>query len=101
MLATQPVLYGTGVDDLTGINLETIPVGEVDGATHWELLERYNQVTREVGLESDTQVIDVAKQLPKSSRYFYDLTHYNLAGAEEVAEIVYTVVFQDRFRRKN
>jgi hypothetical protein len=82
-------LYGIGSDDVTGANLATIPVGEVDGATHWELLERYNQVTREVGLESDTPVIDVAKQLPKSSRYFYDLTHYNLDGAEEVARIIY------------
>ena len=72
VLATQPVLYGAGVDDLTGINLETLPVSEVDGATHWELLERYNQVTRDVGLESNVTVIDVAKQLPKSSRYFYD-----------------------------
>lgn len=89
VLATQAVLYGIGSDDVTGANLATIPVGEVDGATHWELLERYNQVTREVGLESDTPVIDVGKQLPKSSRYFYDLTHYNLDGAEEVARIIY------------
>lgn len=89
VLATQAVLYGIGSDDVTGVNLETISVGEVDGATQWELLERYNQVTRQVGLESNTPVIDIASQLPKSSRYFYDLTHYNLAGAEEVASIVY------------
>ncbi len=89
VLVSQPVLYGVGVDELTDINLERIPVGEVDGATHWVLLERYNQVTRQVGFESGLQLIDLAKQLPKSSRYFYDLTHYNVAGAEEVASIIY------------
>lgn len=88
-LATQPVLYGNGVDDITGIDLESIRVGEVDGATQWELLQRYNQVTLKVGQDLIVPVIDVADRLPKSSLYFYDLTHYNIEGAKKVATIMY------------
>jgi lysophospholipase L1-like esterase len=89
VLATQPVLYGIGADEVTGIDLEAIRVGEVDGAAQWELLQRYNQITVKVGDEFKVPVIDVANMLPKSSRYFYDLTHYNTEGAEEVASIMY------------
>ena len=89
VLATQPVLYGIGVDELTGIDLEAIRVGEVDGAARWELLQRYNQVTKQVGNDLKVPVIDVANKLPKSSRYFYDLTHYNIEGAEKVASIMH------------
>ena len=89
VLATQPVLYGIGVDELTGIDLEAIRVGEVDGAAQWNLLQRYNQVTVKVGDEFKVPVIDVANKLPKSSRYYYDLTHYNIEGAERVASIMY------------
>ena len=88
-LATQPVLYGNGVDDITGIDLESIRVGEVDGATQWELLQRYNQITLKVGQDLIVPVIDVADRLPKSSLYFYDLTHYNIEGAKKVATIMY------------
>lgn len=88
-LATQPALYGEGVDPLTRVDLESIQVGEVDGWTQWQLLEKYNRATLEVGQELEVTVIDVASQLPKSSKYFYDLTHYNLEGAVEVAKIIH------------
>jgi lysophospholipase L1-like esterase len=89
ILVTQPVLYGVGRDDITGVDLERVSVGEVDGWTHWRLLQQYNQVTKQVGQDNNVSVIDLANELPKSSRYFYDLTHYNQEGAQAVAEIVY------------
>ena len=89
VLITQPVLYGVGFDDATSIDLEKIQVGEVDGAAQWQLLQQYNQVTLSVGASRGVPVIDLANKLPKSSRYFYDLTHYNNAGAEKVASILY------------
>lgn len=89
VLITQPVLYGVGVDDLTGLDLAAVRVGEVDGATHWQLLQQYNQVTVKVGAACGAPVIDLANQMPKSTRYFYDLTHCNLAGAEKIASIIH------------
>jgi hypothetical protein len=89
ILITQPVLYGVGTDDLTGIDLENVPVGDVDGWTHWRLLQQYNLVTLQVGDERKVAVIDLANLLPKSSKYFYDLTHYNKEGAKAVAELIH------------
>jgi hypothetical protein len=89
ILMTQPVLYGEGTDNVTGIDLERVPVGEVDGWTHWRLLQQYNAVTMQIGSENNVDVIDLANKLPKSSQYFYDLTHYNKDGAAAVAAIVF------------
>jgi hypothetical protein len=36
------------------------------------------------------KVVDLARELPKSSRYFYDNVHYTNEGAERVAEIIYS-----------
>ena len=88
VLMTQPVLCGQGEDDVTGADLASLPVGEVDGATQWEVLELYNDVTRRVAAEEMVLLIDLARRLPKSSRYYYDWLHYNNDGAEAVAEIV-------------
>jgi hypothetical protein len=49
----------------------------------------YNDVLRKIRSEYKVHVIDLARELPKSSKYFYDLYHYNNAGAEEVAKILY------------
>ena len=89
VLITQPVLYGEGIDDVTGIDLERIQVGETDGASHWQLLQRYNQVTAKVANELNVSLLDLANRMPKSSRYFYDLTHYNRDGAEKAASLIH------------
>lgn len=89
ILITQAVFWGKGVDPLTNINLETIKLGENNNSRlQWELLELYNDVTREVGKITNTLVIDVANKLPKSSLYFYDYCHNTNQGAEKVAEII-------------
>lgn len=88
VLITQPVLCGPGQDDATGTELALIHAGEVDGETEWEVLELYNDVTRRVAAEDAVLLIDLARRLPKSSRYFYDWLHYNNDGAEAVAAIV-------------
>jgi hypothetical protein len=61
---------------------------DMDGATAWDVLELYNEVTREVGRERGVLVIDLARQMPKNSLYFYDLMHYTNAGAAKMAEII-------------
>ena len=89
VFVTQPGLYGPAVDDITGIDLATIDRSGSNGNTVWETLELYNETTRQVGLENDVLVIDLAHSLPKSSLYFYDLVHYTNEGAVKIADILH------------
>lgn len=88
ILATQPTLVGEGVDDLTGINLATIQIKGKNGKAYWSVLQAYNQVTHKVGEKLKIPVIALGKQMPKSSRYFYDALHYTNEGAELLSEIL-------------
>ena len=54
----------------------------------WEVLELYNDVVRQRGREAGVLVIDLAREMPKNSAYYYDLMHYTNAGAALVADIV-------------
>ena len=100
ILVTQPALYGTGVDPETQVDLSQVRVGDVNGAVQWEILELYNDVTREVAGEQDVFLIDLAAQLPKNSAFYYDYHHFTNRGAEEVAKRVATELrtfLHDRF----
>jgi lysophospholipase L1-like esterase len=89
---TQPNLFGYGRDPLTGANLGTFPADEKDtginGQLIWEMLEKYNDVTRRLCTERGLPMIDLARLMPKDSRYFYDMSHFTNSGAEEVASLV-------------
>lgn len=88
VLLTQPVVYGQVMDDLTGLDLGKILVAKgMNGEVGWQVLELYNDVTRRVGAEAGVLVIDEAREMPKSSRYYYDLNHFSNAGAEKFADI--------------
>jgi lysophospholipase L1-like esterase len=90
VLLTQPALYGPAIDDLTGVDLGTIEVDPQDGtngAMAWATLEAYNDAVREVGRSESALVVDVGRELPKSSRYFYDFVHFTGEGAAEVARL--------------
>lgn len=87
---TQPALYGNAIDDITDIDLAKIRKRKTEnGELAWERLELYNDVTRQVGQEENVLVIDLAKEMPKSSRYYYDFSHYTNEGAEKFAEIIF------------
>jgi lysophospholipase L1-like esterase len=89
VLLTQPVLYGEGVEKAGGLDLsQRLVAKDMDGATAWQVLELYNNVTREVGRERGVLVIDLAWEMPKNSTYFYDFMHYTNAGAARLADIV-------------
>ena len=89
VFVTQPLLVGRGKDDLTGVDLARIATGpDRMGKMYWEVIEAYNDVTRRVGKDSSTLVIDLAREMPKSSRYFYDFIHYTPEGAQVVADIM-------------
>ena len=42
-----------------------------------------------LGKEHQVLVIDLAREFPKSSRYYYDFYHYTNEGSALVAEIIY------------
>jgi lysophospholipase L1-like esterase len=91
VLITQPTLLG-GVDPKTGIDTRPIEVElweKLDGALAWRLLERYNDVTRQVGRERGVLTIDLARTLPKDSTFFYDFFHMTNQGADRVGAIVH------------
>ncbi len=89
VLLTQPALYGHGLDPTTGVDLGAILVGDkVNGRLAWETLELYNDVTRRLGGQLQVPVVDLARKLPKDSRYFYDYFHFTNAGSEQVGEMV-------------
>ena len=90
VLITQPYLLGTGVDDRTGVDLATVDAySSGNGKMAWEILELYNDVVRQVGQDHQVLVIDLARELPKSSRNFYDFFHYTNEGSAEIANIIY------------
>ncbi len=91
VLVTQPALYGNVVDPTTKVFLGTLEVDadqQLYGALAWNLLEAYNDVVRDIGRRRAVLVIDLARELPKDSRLFYDFVHFNNDGSTAVAAIV-------------
>lgn len=94
---TQPSLYGRSIDPTTGVDLGKMLIfssngewGEgLTGAQKWYLLDKYNDVTRQVGRDRNVLVIDLARKMPKDSLYYYDFIHFSNQGSEKVAEIVF------------
>jgi lysophospholipase L1-like esterase len=89
VLITQPTLYGPGLDPLTGVNLATVKLGdELNGDLMFRAVSLYNGVTRRVAQEQGVLLIDLARELPRNSAYYYDYLHYTEAGARQVAGII-------------
>ncbi len=90
VLITQPTLYGPGSDPLTGVDLEKIKLGEnLNGALMYAVVELYNETLRQVAAQDKVLLIDLAREMPRNSTYYYDYLHYTEAGADRVAEIIY------------
>ncbi|MFT7534552.1 MAG: lysophospholipase L1-like esterase [Hyphomicrobiaceae bacterium] len=86
ILVNQPALYGDCVDPTTGVDLGKADYGNGrSGAHQWQILEIYNEVTRQVAQDRDVPLIDLARSLPKDSKYYFDWIHFSLEGANEVA----------------
>ena len=90
VLVTQPLLVGFGTDDVTGMDLARIKAygPRQSGKMYWDVVQAYNEVTRRVGREKQVLVVDLAEEMPKSSRYFYDFIHYTPEGARTIAGII-------------
>lgn len=89
VMLTQPMLPGIGKDPVTGVDLETIEINEkLNGKLDWLILERYNEVLRTLCAEKQVKLIDLARLMPRDSRYYYDKAHFTNEGAAMVAKIV-------------
>jgi lysophospholipase L1-like esterase len=86
---TQPMVFGDLIDPLTGVNLAQAACGWADGQAMWKFLELYNDVMRNTCRQHHVQVIELAREMPKSTEFYYDTYHYTNAGCQRVAEIVY------------
>jgi lysophospholipase L1-like esterase len=93
VMITQPSLLGPVTDDFNGVDLGAIAVDmwerRLNGNAVWVLLEEYNDVTRAVAREHAVPLVDLARAMPKSHRYYYDFFHFNNDGSREVAVIIY------------
>ncbi|MFI5329546.1 MAG: SGNH/GDSL hydrolase family protein [Desulfobaccales bacterium] len=89
VFVTQPLIYGDGIDPVSGADLARVAVGDINGKTSWEILELYNQVLRQVAAKNKVLLIDLAGKMPKSSRYFYDHMHFSNTGCEFAAETIH------------
>lgn len=91
VLLTQPLLVGeaSDIDPSTGVNLGTLEVrAGNNGVVEWRRVELYNDVTRRVAGELRVTLVDLARELPKDSRYYYDFMHYTNEGALRVGGLV-------------
>jgi hypothetical protein len=91
VLLTQPLLVGesSDIDPSTGVNLGTLEVrAGNNGVVEWRRVELYNDVTRRIAGELKVTLVDLARQLPKDSRYYYDFMHYTNEGALRVGGLV-------------
>lgn len=86
---TQPALYGNAIDDITNVDLGRIKMPIGNGKLAWEILELYNDKTRDVGERENVLVIDAGNKMPKTSQYYYDFIHFTNLYAEKIAEIIF------------
>jgi hypothetical protein len=89
ILVTQPALYGDAIDPATGLDLSTMQfhVGK-SGGLEWRVLEAYNDVTRRIASAEGLLLVDLGREMPKDSRFYYDFMHYTNAGAAQVGTLV-------------
>jgi len=90
ILVTQPSLFGDYIDSAMRISMGTKWIRNEGTRSNSGLedrkLERYNDVLRSYA--AHLTVVDLAREMPKNSTYFYDFIHYTNAGAKKIAEIL-------------
>lgn len=82
VLITQPSLFGPGVDPVTGRDLASVLAEDRSGYGRWKILDLYNDATRSVASEDSVFLVDLAREMPRNSLYFYDYLHYTGPGPE-------------------
>jgi lysophospholipase L1-like esterase len=89
LLLTQPALYRSDLDEY-----EQSLLWFTLGDRHYSpgdmalLLNRYNECMRKVAEKLYVPLVDLAVQLPRDTKVFYDDCHFNVSGCAAVAEII-------------
>jgi lysophospholipase L1-like esterase len=90
ILVTQPLLFGYGTDSLTKVDLATIKTGDnQNGELYWKKIEVYNDALRTYATSKNIALVDLAREMPKNSLYFYDAMHFTKEGCKQVAQILF------------
>jgi lysophospholipase L1-like esterase len=90
VLVTQPALNGDAVDPTTGVSLATAAIEpKINGRVAWLAMEQYNDVTRKASADAGLLLIDLAREMPKDSRYYSDWIHFTNEGAVVVGDIIF------------
>jgi lysophospholipase L1-like esterase len=85
---TQPTVFGDLIDPATGADLGKAISWSWNGKTTWEILELYNETLRTTAGQHHVFVIDLAREMPKSTEFFYDNYHFTNIGCQQVAAII-------------
>jgi lysophospholipase L1-like esterase len=85
---TQPAVFGDLIDPSTGTDLAKAESWSWNGKVLWEILELYNDTVRITAAQHQAYMIDLAKEMPKNTKYYYDTYHFTNAGCQQVAEII-------------
>jgi lysophospholipase L1-like esterase len=86
---SQPLLWGMGNELEKETDVSAVKITDKwNGGLYWQVLELYNNKLRSTCQEKATFFIDLAKEMPKNPKYFYDGMHFTNNGAEKVAEMV-------------
>lgn len=89
MLITQPILFGDIGDCITGTDLYSVKITDgYNSKLICLLIELYNDATRQIAKRKNLLLIDLAHEMPKCSRYFYDICHFTNDGSRKVSEIL-------------
>lgn len=90
VLVTQPALNGDAVDPTTGVSLATAAIEpSINGRIAWQAMELYNDATRQASAAAGVPLIDLAREMPKDSRYYSDWIHFTNEGAVMVGDLVF------------
>ena len=84
VLITQPTVGGIARDPTTGKELSRLRYG----LFWYQSFEIYNDTMRHVAQSENVHLIDLARTMPKDTKYYLDTVHYTDAGAKKVAELV-------------
>jgi len=90
VLITQPSLFGSYTDPATGVSMGNkwlVKNSEQNCVLNEKKLELYNDVLR--SYSTRLTVIDLAREMPKNSIYFYDFIHFTNQGAEIISSILF------------
>ena len=51
--------------------------------------QKYNDITRNVGINNKVHVIDLANALEKDSKYYRDFMHFTPEGSDRISDILF------------